>query len=250
MVKGPMRPFKKVPAKRRMKQGGTITAAVLLVAFALSFFPHTPETPAPDSPAIQQEEQNGKTFIPLNDNVPNFNSDELTTEGYERYGDLDRLGRVTTAIASLGQETMPKDGEERGDISKIKPTGWVQATYENVSGKYLYNRCHLIGWQLSAENSNRKNLITGTRNFNVNGMLPFENMVADYIRETGNHVAYRVTPVFEGDNLLCSGVQIEACSVEDEGEGIRFNVYVYNAQPDVKIDYGTGASIPAQDRNG
>ncbi len=184
----------------------------------------------------------GSPYVNLNNGVPNFSSSELTTKGYEKYGSRDNLGRVTSAIASLGTETMPGANAERGSISHIKPTGWVQKQYDHVSGKYLYNRCHLIGWQLSAENANRNNLITGTKYFNVNGMLPFENMVADYIHETGNHVAYRVTPIFEGNNLLCNGVQIEAYSVEDKGDGIQFNVFVYNVQPDIKIDYATGNS--------
>ncbi len=184
----------------------------------------------------------GSPYVYINDNVPNFISAELTTKGYEKYGTRDSLGRVTTAVASLGKETMPSADEERGSISSIKPTGWMQKEYDNVNGKYLYNRCHLIGWQLSAENANRDNLITGTKYFNVNGMLPFENIVADYIDETGNHVAYRVTPIFDGDNLLCNGVQIEAYSVEDRGDGIEFNVFVYNVQPDIEIDYATGNS--------
>lgn len=184
----------------------------------------------------------GKPYVKLNNGIPNFSSSEITTKGYEKYGALDNLGRVTTAVASLGKETMPADGEERGSISSIKPTGWIQKQYDNVSGKYLYNRCHLIGWQLSAENANKSNLITGTKYFNVTGMLPFENMVADYINETGNHVAYRVTPFFEGNNLLSNGVQIEAYSVEDKGDGIQFNVFVYNVQPDIKINYSTGDS--------
>ena len=184
----------------------------------------------------------GKAYVVLNSNVPSFSSKELTTKGYEKYSSLDSLGRCGVVIASLGKDTMPKDGEERGSISSIKPSGWVQAKYDCVSGKYLYNRCHLIGWQLSAENANKRNLITGTKYFNVNGMLPFENMVADYIKETGNHVAYRVTPVYNGKNLVASGVQIEAYSVEDNGEGISFNVYCYNVQPGVKINYATGVS--------
>ncbi len=190
-------------------------------------------------------EYSGQDFIPLNDNVPIFSQQELTATAYEKYGELDSLGRVTTAVATLGRETMPKKGEKRGDISKIKPTGWVQKQYDNVNSKWLYNRCHLIGWQLSAENDNRKNLITGTRYFNTEVMLPFENMVADYIKETGNHVAFRVTPVFDGDNLLCKGVQIEAFSVEDGGEGVCFNVFCYNTQPGITIDYKTGESAPA-----
>ena len=137
---------------------------------------------------------------------------------------------------------MPKPDEERGSISSVKPSGWVQAQYDCVSGKYLYNRCHLLGWQLSAENANKRNLITGTRYMNTEGMLPFENMVADYIRETNNHVAYRVTPIYDGNDLVARGVQMEAYSVEDEGEGICFNVFCYNVQPGVKIDYSTGRS--------
>jgi DNA-entry nuclease len=145
-------------------------------------------------------------------------------------------------IASLGFETMPAEDEERGSISHVYPSGWVQAKYDVVNGKYLYNRSHLIGWQLSAENDNKSNLITGTRYFNVEGMLPFENMVADYVKETDNHVLYRVTPLFEGEELVARGVQMEAWSVEDEGDGVCFNVYIYNVQPGVAIDYATGES--------
>ncbi len=184
----------------------------------------------------------GKIYITLNNNTPNFSKSELTTKAYESYSPLDSLGRCGVATASLGKGIMPKDGEKRGSISSIKPSGWVQAQYDFVSGKYLYNRCHLIGWQLSAENANVRNLITGTRYFNTKGMLPFENMVADYINETENHVAYRVTPIFEGDNLVAKGVQIEAYSVEDDGEGICFNVFCYNVQNGVEIDYATGSS--------
>ena len=184
----------------------------------------------------------GRPYVTLNNNIPVFSASELTTTAYERYAALDSLGRCGAALASCGKEIMPADGEKRGSISSIKPSGWVQATYDCVNGKYLYNRSHLIGWQLSAENANKRNLITGTRYMNTEGMLPFENMVADYIRETGNHVAYRVTPIYEGDNLLPSGVQMEAYSVEDDGEGICFHVYVYNVQPGIVIDYATGAS--------
>ena len=145
----------------------------------------------------------------------------------------------------VGQELMPADGEKRGSIGQVKPTGWHTVKYDCVDGKYLYNRCHLIGWQLTAENANKQNLITGTRYLNIEGMLPFENMVADYVKETGNHVLYRVTPVFEGSNLVASGVQMEAWSVEDDGEGICFNVYCYNVQPGVEIDYASGESQAA-----
>ena len=178
----------------------------------------------------------GTAYTIVNDNQPNFSSAELTTQGYEKYSSLDSLGRCGVALASCGKEIMPGANEERGSISVIKPSGWIQAKYDGISGGYLWNRCHLLGWQLSAENANRQNLITGTRYMNINGMLPFENMVADYIRETGNHVAYRVTPIFEGNNLVCSGVQMEAYSIEDEGESICFNVYCYNVQPGITIN--------------
>ena len=187
-------------------------------------------------------EYSGTAYTVLNDNIPNFSSAELTTKGYEKYSSLDSYGRCGVALASCGKEIMPKDGEERGSISSIKPSGWKQAKYDGISGGYLWNRCHLIGWQLSAENANRSNLITGTRYMNIEGMLTFENMVADYIKETGNHVAYRVTPIFEGSNLVCSGVQMEAYSIEDDGDGICFNVYCYNVQPGITINYATGSS--------
>jgi DNA-entry nuclease len=192
------------------------------------------------------EVYSGVAYTVINDNIPSFSSEELTTIGYEKYSDLDSLGRCGVAIASCGKEIMPKEGEERGSISSVTPTGWVQAKYEGVSGGYLYNRCHLIGWQLSAENANKKNLLTGTRYMNTEGMLVFENMVADYIKETGNHVAYRITPIYEGNNLVASGVQMEAYSIEDEGEGICFNVYCYNVQPGIEIDYATGESALAK----
>ncbi len=187
-------------------------------------------------------EYSGRPYVVINDNVPSFNKYELTTKGYETYASLDNLGRCGGAVASCGREIMPKPEEERGSISAVKPSGWVQAQYDCVSGKYLYNRCHLIGWQLSAENANKRNLITGTRYMNTEGMLPFENMVADYIRETDNHVAYRITPIYDGNDLVAKGVQMEAYSVEDDGEGICFNVFCYNVQPGVKIDYATGRS--------
>ena len=188
----------------------------------------------------------GKAYAVINDNQPNFSAAELSTTGYEKYSELDSLGRCGVALASCGKDTMPGVNEERSSISSIKPSGWVQAKYDGISGGYLWNRCHLIGWQLSAENANRKNLITGTRYMNVEGMLTFENMVADYIKETNRHVAYRVTPIYEGNNLVCSGVQIEAYSVEDSGEGICFNVYCYNVQPGITIDYATGNSSGPQ----
>ena len=171
----------------------------------------------------------------------------MTTESYEYYSELDLDGRCGIVVANLGEDLMPT--EERGQIGQVKPSGWKTIKYDNVDGKFLYNRCHLIGFQLAGENANEKNLITGTRYMNTEGMLPFENLVADYIRETGNHVLYRVTPIFEGDNLVASGVQMEAKSVEDDGEGICFNVYVYNVQPGIEIDYATGESRSKKTNN-
>lgn len=185
-------------------------------------------------------EFNDKAYVELNNNVPTFSKDELTTTSFETYSELDALGRCGVAYANIGQDLMPT--EERGSIGQVKPTGWHTVKYDNVDGKYLYNRCHLIGWQLTAEDANERNLITGTRYLNVIGMLPFENMVADYIKETNNHVLYRVTPIFEGNNLVASGVVMEAMSVEDKGEGILYNVYCYNNQPGITIDYATGDS--------
>jgi DNA-entry nuclease len=183
----------------------------------------------------------GKPYVAVNGNEPEFTAHEITDKYFEIYEPLDRYGRCTVAFACLGKETMPT--EERGEIGSVKPTGWHTVKYDCVDGKYLYNRCHLIGFQLSGENANKRNLITGTRYMNVDGMLPFENMVDDYIEETGNHVMYRVTPVFEGDDLVARGVQMEAYSVEDEGEGICFNVFCFNNQPGVLIDYATGESV-------
>lgn len=185
-------------------------------------------------------EYSGTPYVVLNNNKPEFTESETTTKAFEKYSELDNLSRCGVAFACLGIETMPT--EERGEIGMIKPSGWHLKKYDCVDGKYLYNRCHLIGFQLSGENANDKNLITGTRYLNVDGMLPFENMVADYIEETNNHVMYRVTPIFEGDNLLCKGVKMEAYSVEDDGKGISFNVFCYNAQPYIKINYKTGES--------
>lgn len=183
----------------------------------------------------------GRTYEERNGNIPEFDESEYTTEPFARYSELDKLGRCGTAYANVCRELMPTG--EREPIGHIKPSGWHTVKYpEVIEDNYLYNRCHLIGYQLTGENDNEKNLITGTRYFNVEGMLPFENMVADYVRETGNHVLYRVTPVFEGDNLVASGVQMEAWSVEDAGAGICFNVFVYNIQPGIEIDYATGES--------
>lgn len=184
----------------------------------------------------------GKAYVEINGGVPSFDEEDKAgaTKSYEFYSPHDALGRCGYAEASVGVDIMPT--EERGSIGSVKPSGWHTVKYDIVDGKYLYNRCHLIGFQLSGENANERNLITGTRYMNVEGMLPFENMVADYIKETGNHVLYRVTPIFKGDELVARGVQMEALSVEDEGEGICFNVYCYNNQPGVKLNYATGDS--------
>lgn len=182
----------------------------------------------------------GEPYVVLQDNQPGFSQEDFTTDSFETYSSLDLLGRCGTAYANIGLDLMPT--EERDSIGQVKPSGWQTVKYDIVDGKYLYNRCHLIGYQLSGENANEQNLITGTRYLNVEGMLPFENMVADYVQETGNHVLYRVTPIFQGTELVARGVQMEALSVEDEGQGVSFNVYVYNVQPGVVIDYATGES--------
>lgn len=178
-------------------------------------------------------------YTVINNNVPEFEKTDYT-KSFEKYGELDSLGRCTSCIANIGTDLMPT--EERGAIGSVKPTGWQVAKYSNVDGRYLYNRCHLIGYQLSAENANPNNLITGTRYLNIEGMLPFESKVATYVKATSNHVLYRVTPIFKDDELVARGVQMEAYSIEDDGEGVEFNVYCYNVQPDIEIDYKTGNS--------
>ncbi len=185
-------------------------------------------------------EYNGSLYVSINNNKPYFKDSDLVSNSYEKYNKLDNLGRAGVAIANIGKNLMPS--EERKGIGMIKPSGWHTIKYDFIDGKYLYNRCHLIGYQLTGENANPKNLITCTRSMNTKGMLPFENMVADYIKESGNHVLYRVTPIYKDDNLLASGVLIEAESVEDKGSGILFNVYVYNNEDGVTIDYKTGDS--------
>lgn len=180
----------------------------------------------------------GTPYTEVNGNQPYFTEEELTTQSFETYSELDSLGRCGVAYANVGQDLMPT--EPRGEIGAVKPTGWHLVKYDNVDGKYLYNRCHLIAYMLAAENANPQNLITGTRYLNVQGMLPFETKVCDYVKNTGNHVLYRVTPIFDGDNLLADGVLMEAYSVEDAGEGICFCVFAYNVQPGIGIDYATG----------
>lgn len=205
--------------------------AVELVGYLLAVPPHA--VSVAEVPAFS-----GKPYAVLADNQPLFEPGDITQTAYEYYSELDSLKRCGYAMACVGKELMPT--EDRQSISSVKPSGWVQGSYDFVDGKSLYNRCHLIGFQLTGENANKQNLITGTRYLNVEGMLPFENMVADYIKETGNHVLYRVTPIYNGDDLVASGVQLEGWSVEDNGEGICFHVYCYNNQPGVVIDYATG----------
>lgn len=184
-------------------------------------------------------EYTGEIYVTLNNNIPNFEEKDYMEKGFEKYSDLDNLGRCGVAYANICKEIMPT--KERDDISEVKPTGWIQKKYD---GEYLYNRCHLIGHQLAGEDANELNLITGTRYFNVNGMLPFENEIADYIdANPKNHVLYRVTPIYKENNLVANGVQMEAYSIEDNGTGISFNVFVYNVQPGINIDYTTGKSL-------
>ena len=185
-------------------------------------------------------EYSGEPYIIINDNNPFFSASDMTDLSYETYSELDELGRCGPAMASIGEDLMPT--QARGSISEVHPSGWKQALYDFVDGEALYNRCHLIGWQLTAEDANAENLITGTRTMNTKGMLPFENMVADYVKETGNHVLYRVTPIFQGDELVARGVLMEAESVEDDGDGVLFCVYAFNVEPGIVIDYATGAS--------
>lgn len=184
-------------------------------------------------------EYTGSSYIELNGNEPDFTGVDGSAS-FEIYSELDTLDRAGVALASVGQDLMPV--EKRGSIGMIKPSGWHTIKYDNVDGKYLYNRCHLIAYQLTGENANVKNLITCTRQMNTEGMIEFENKVASYVKKTNNHVLYRVTPVYEGDNLLATGVRIEALSVEDQGKGVKFNVFVFNVQDDIEIDYATGDS--------
>ena len=185
-------------------------------------------------------EYNGSSYVVINNNIPFFDKSDLTTKSYEKYSEHDSLGRCGVAVANISVDMMPT--EPRGSIGMVKPSGWHTVKYDNVDGKYLYNRCHLIGYQLTGENANEKNLITCTRYMNTVGMLKFENMVAEYIKRTENHVLYRVTPIYNGSNLLASGVEMEAMSIEDNGDGIKFNVYVYNVQDGIVINYANGNS--------
>lgn len=243
--------------QKRRRSGNPSLAGVLLIAIlvALALWISTEGELTLDIPDFLPSygtvtladipEYSGQPYVVLQDNIPGFTEDDMTLEPFEYYSELDYLGRCGVAYANICLEIMPT--EPRGDISQIRPSGWQNVPYDFVDGRYLYNRCHLIGFQLAGENANERNLITGTRYMNVQGMLPFENMVDDYVDATENHVLYRVTPIFEGKNLVASGVQMEAWSVEDNGEGASFNVYVYNVQPGVVIDYATGESWLAEE---
>ena len=237
-----------------MRKRNHYPVAALLLLLALLFGGCSYVQSGLDTQTVQENTQKsyestdipayaGNSFVILDDNKPAFSKqDRERTDAFETYSDLDELGRCGVAYANICKELMPT--EERGAIGMVKPTGWHTVKYDNVEGKYLYNRCHLIGYQLAGENANEKNLITGTRYLNVTGMLKFEDQVADYVKATDHHVLYRVTPVFEGNNLVATGVEMEAYSVEDKGEGVSFHVFVYNIQPGIVIDYATGESWP------
>lgn len=228
---------KKGKIKKKFISAGIVVLLAILLTLGDRIYNSGISNSAEDIQSIPA--YSGSPYIVIENNDPDF-PENITAESYEYYSPLDRMGRCGAAEACIGEDLMPT--EEREDISEVKPSGWENKEYDMVDGGYLYNRCHLIGYQLTGENANERNLITGTRYMNTEGMLPFENDVAEYIRETGNHVMYRVTPVFEGNNLVASGVQMEAESVEDGGEGVCYNVYVYNVQPGIEIDYSTGYS--------
>ncbi len=230
-------------AKQKVKRSklSPILAVIVLIIAAIGWLWHNNQPPIVDLNDIPAF--SSSPYVEFNGNVPLFTDADMTTDSYEKYADLDYLGRCGETMACIGRDLMPT--EDRESISSVYPSGWVNKQYDFVDGKYLYNRCHLIGFQLTGENANKENLITGTRYMNVEGMLPFENMVADYIKDTGNHVLYRVTPIFQGNELVARGVLMEAKSVEDNGAGIEFCVYVYNNQPGVEIDYLTGESKAA-----
>lgn len=236
-----------------MKKVLSFLIIVILLGAAGWFLWNSEKSEAPVSEQIEQTydirnlpDYSGEPTVEVNGGVPDFAEEDLRKEFYQRLSDLDSLGRCGAAIACVDRQHMPEG--EREEIDTIKPTGWAGGKYDFIdNGGFLYNRCHMIGWQLTGENAEERNLITGTRYFNVEGMLPYENRVAHYVRKTGNHVLYRVTPIFVGEELLCRGVQLEAESVEDKGEGLMFNVYCYNVQPGVEIDYATGTNWLVED---
>jgi len=236
------------PGRTPYPQGNTSAPGSLSTAPQVQ-----PEIPALSRPVLALSDipqYNGSLYITLNSGNPTFYKNQYTTDSYEYYSDLDVLGRCGTVVACIGTDLMPT--EDRDSIGSVIPSGWMQAYYSKdlIPGGYLYNRSHLIGWQLTGENANTKNLITGTQEFNQSGMLLFENMIADYIKETHNHVLYRVTPVYDGSDPVARGVHVEAWSVEDEGDGICVNVFVYNVQPGIVIDYATGESRPEKAGSG
>lgn len=201
---------------------------------------------APAKPLLRAVAYNGEPYVVLDNHMPRFTDEEKQqTDAFEIYAPLDALGRCGTAYANLCQELMPT--EDRESISSVTPTGWYNQQYDHIAGGWVYNRCHIIGFQLAGEQANKQNLITGTRYMNIDGMLLFENMIADYIKETDHHVLYRATPVFIGNNLLAEGVRLEAWSVEDGGEGICIHVFCYNVQPGVVFDYATGENYAADE---
>ena len=241
--------------KKRKNKNINLKQFILLIVFAVivgiyGYFDNTLNTNSATNYNVASAtlenipEYTNSPYVQINNNIPSFSESDYTSTAFEKYSELDALNRCGVAYANICKSIMPPEDDEREAISSITPSGWQQTKYENlVEGNYLYNRCHLIGYQLAGENANEKNLITGTRYFNVDGMLPFENDVANYIEENpNNHVLYRVTPYFEGSNLVANGVQIEAFSVEDNGKGICFNVYIYNVQPGISIDYSSGES--------
>ena len=215
-----------------------LAALCLLTGLLTSCISAVPQQPAYDLSDLP--EYDGTPYVVLNDNMPLFAEEDKTPVSFEYYSELDELERCGPAYACVSTDTMPT--EKRGPIGSVKPSGWQTAKYDNVDGKHLYNRCHLLGFQLTGENANAENLITGTRYLNTQGMLPFENLIADYVKETGNHVLYRVTPIFQGVELVARGVQMEGWSVEDEGEGVCFHVFAYNVQPGINIHYLSGLS--------
>lgn len=234
--------------KKNSNSGLVLTVVLLTISLVTGVYQSIPQLEKTFQNSYSLEEipaYNGEGYVVINQNKPNFKESDYTTTSFEFYSDLDALGRCGYAIANIGRDLMPT--EERGNIGAIKPSGWQTIKYDFIDGKYLYNRCHLIGYQLTGENANEKNLITCTRTTNAKTMLTFESQVADYIKATNNHVLYRVTPIFEGNNLIASGIEMEAYSVEDNGEGISFHVYVYNVEPGIKIDYRTGESSLAED---
>ncbi len=234
--------------KKNNKKNIWLTLVVLAIVTILNVYQNSlkeasasfKQEEIPSYPLESIPSYSGEYYVILDNNEPHFEESDFTTTSFEKYSELDSLGRARVAFANIGVDLMPT--EKRGSIGMVKPSGWHTIKYDNVDGKYLYNRCHLIGYQLTGENANEKNLITCTRYMNTVGMLPFENQVANYLKQTNNHVLYRVTPIYEGDNLLASGVEIEAESVEDKGLGVKFHVFVYNVQDGIEIDYLTGDS--------